>query len=176
MKLKLTPGRLPSGMTLFHPVALAATWFGAGLIPFASGTWGSLAALPFAWVAVTVGGWPLLFAATIGVVLVGLWASGAIVTQGETRDPGLIVVDEVAGQFLALLLAPFSLAGWIAAFLLFRATDILKPFPAGWCDRHVHGGAGVMADDLVAGLYAGIAVHVLGRSGALDGITSFLAR
>jgi phosphatidylglycerophosphatase A len=91
------------------------------------------------------------------------------------RDPGLIVIDEVAGQLLALAFAPQTLPGYALAFLLFRVADILKPFPADWLDANVHGGLGVMLDDLVAGLYAGIALwlamkigfvsHVIGPSG-----------
>lgn len=168
MKLKLRPGSLPKDMPLSHPASLIATWFGVGLMPIASGTWGSLAALPlgaaghlFGEVFAEVFGNPfrevfvLLFA--VGVAAAGVWAGNAICARSGLRDPGLIVVDEVAGMLLALVFAPFTWWGYALAFVLFRAADIVKPFPADWCDREIHGGLGVMLDDLVAGLYAGLA-------------------
>lgn len=175
MKLKLTPGSLPPGLSFWHPVSLLATWGGSGLIPFASGTWGSLAALPVAWLVHRGGGTAALGVATLVISAAGIWASNEIVRLGQVRDPGLIVIDEVAGMFLTLVFAPPSIAGWVAGFVLFRSADIFKPFPAGWCDRNLHGGFGVMVDDLVAGLYAGGAVWLLALTGALDHVAA-LAR
>jgi phosphatidylglycerophosphatase A len=174
MKLKLTPGSLPPGLSFWHPVSLLATWGGSGLIPFASGTWGSLAAIPVAWLVYRGGGTAALVMAALVIALVGIWASDQIVRLGQVRDPGLIVVDEVAGMFLTLVFAPASIVGWAAGFVLFRAADIFKPFPAGWCDRNLHGGLGVMLDDLVAGLYAGLAVWLLARLGALDHVATLV--
>ncbi len=154
MKLKLRPGKLPEGLPLAHPASLIATWFGAGLMPFASGTWGSLAALPFGWLLLAYLGPAGVLGGAAVVTMAGWWASSVVVERGQVRDPGLIVIDEVAGMFLALVAAPLTWPGVLLAFLLFRAADIVKPFPANWCDAHVHGGLGVMLDDLVAGLYA----------------------
>lgn len=156
MKLKLRPGRLPEGLPLRHPASLLATWFGVGLMPVAPGTWGSLAALPVAWLVEHTTGRLGLAVALVLVVAAGIWASGTVVRVGRARDPGLIVIDEVAGMFLTLLFTPLTWLGVSVAFLLFRAADIVKPFPANWCDANVHGGLGVMLDDLVAGLYAGV--------------------
>ena len=161
MKLKLRPGRLPDELPLTHPASLIATWFGVGLAPMASGTWGSLAALPIAAVIVFYFGLVGLFVAMCLTTLIGTWASSVMVAGRRDQDPGFIVVDEVAAMFLTLLFAPLTWSGYALAFLLFRIADIFKPFPANWSDRNIHGGFGVMLDDLIAGLYAGIATWLL---------------
>lgn len=161
MKLKLRPGSLPPDLPLRHPAALIATWFGVGLMPIAAGTWGSLAALPVGALVGYLFGNVVVFLVAILVSVAGVWAGNVICAKSGLRDPGLIVIDEVAGQLLALAFAPFTLWGYVLAFVLFRAADIVKPFPADWCDREIHGGLGVMLDDLVAGLYAGIATWAL---------------
>jgi phosphatidylglycerophosphatase A len=161
MKLKLRPGRLPDGMSLGHPASLLATWFGVGLMPLASGTWGSLAALPVAWLVDLYAGRAGLLVALAVVFVAGTWASEVLVRQGKAQDPGFIVVDEVAGMFLTLAFAPPTWWGFGIAFVLFRVADIIKPFPANWCDANVHGGFGVMLDDVVAAIHAGITTWLL---------------
>lgn len=161
MKIKLRPGSLPPGWPLSRPETLIVTWFGTGLTPIASGTWGSLAALPFGWLALHHGGIPALALLAVAVSLIGIWASSRLVSGSDVRDPGFIVIDEVAGMLVTLLFAPVNWWGFALAFFLFRAADIVKPFPANWCDAHVHGGLGVMLDDVVAGLYAGLATWLL---------------
>ncbi len=174
IKLKLRPGTLPAGMSFGHPASLVASFGGVGFAPMASGTWGSLAALPGALLIQHWAGWIGLAVAALAIAALGVWASEEIVRRGDVRDPGFIVVDEVAGQFLALLFAPAGVAAWVAAFLLFRAADIVKPFPANWCDRNLHGGLGVMLDDIVAGAYAGVAVWLLARFGVLAHVERIL--
>jgi phosphatidylglycerophosphatase A len=137
-----------------HPAAVLATWFGAGLLPRAPGTWGSAAALPLAWLLVAWGGPTALALAVVVVSAVGWWASAVYVTRTGRDDPGEIVIDEVAGQWLALIFVPLDPLLYLAAFAAFRLFDIKKPFPVGWLDRHIDGGLGVMADDIAAGLYA----------------------
>ena len=133
---------------------IVATWFGAGLLPIAPGTWGSLAALPFAWIIQSeLGGWGLVGAAAL-IFLAGWWASSRYCRTTREKDPRAIVVDEVAAQWLTLAVGPLSLPYYALGFLLFRAADILKPFPAGWADRELSGGLGVMADDILAAPYA----------------------
>ena len=136
-----------------HPACLLATWFGAGLLRPAPGTWGSLAALPLAWVLVYFGGPYALVAATIVVFVLGCWAGDVYEKAGGGKDPGMVVIDEVAGQWLVLIAAPLDLWYYFAAFALFRLCDITKPWPASWVDRHVHGGLGIMLDDVLAALY-----------------------
>jgi phosphatidylglycerophosphatase A len=161
--LKLRPGSLPPGTSPVEPATLIATWFGSGLMPFASGTWGSLAALPFAWAIQTYAGAPGLVVATIVAAIAGTWASNVLVARGGVSDPGFIVIDEVAAMFLTLVAAPQTWWAYLLGFLLFRAADIVKPWPASWCDREVHGGLGVMLDDLVAGLYSCAALWLIAR-------------
>ncbi len=155
------------GLPLRHPAVLLATWFGAGLLPVAPGTWGSLAALPFAWAIAALWGWPALLLATIVVFFLGWWASSVVTGQSGRKDPGAIVIDEVAGQWLTLVAVPLDLGDYAAGFLLFRFFDVVKPWPASWADRALPGGLGVMADDIFAGVYAAVVLavggYVLGR-------------
>lgn len=138
---------------LRDPVVLLSTWFGAGRLPKAPGTWGSLAALPFAALLTWLGGWPTLLAATVAVFFVGWWAAGRYIALTGRDDPGEVVIDEVAGQWLVLLPAPPDPILYLAGFALFRLFDITKPWPAGWADRKVKGGLGVMLDDVLAAGY-----------------------
>jgi len=150
---------------------LIATFFYVGHLRPAPGTWGSLAALPAAWIVyVLVGPWGLLIACVLAYAL-GLWAT-AVETKGkDNHDPSEIVIDEVVGQWIALLPVAFGAwargveitalwPGWIAAFLLFRLFDITKWGPVGWADR-LHGPTGVMLDDVIAGIFAAIGVAAL---------------
>lgn len=138
--------------TLAHWLAV---WFGAGLSPKAPGTVGSLAALPCAFGLVLLGGPFLLAAAALALLPLGVWAAERETADGET-DPGRVVIDEVCGQWIALIPAAAfgGPAEWLVAFLAFRALDILKPGPIGWADRTLHGGWGIMMDDVFAGLGA----------------------
>lgn len=148
-----------------------ATLGGIGYLRPAPGTWGSLATLPLAWLFHALGGFPLLAVATVAVILQGWWAVRVATRDSAEKDPSEIVIDEVAGQMIALF--PLSYAawsrgiditalwpGWIAAFLLFRLFDIVKPGPIGWADRQ-GGPTGVMLDDIIAGVFAAIGVMVM---------------
>ncbi len=146
--------RRPS-LPLLHPATLIATWFGSGLASFAPGTWGSLAALPCAAGLVWLGGPWALLAATATVFAAGLWAGARYAQASDEGDPGAVVVDEVAGQWLALFPVALDLRLYPVAFLAFRFFDIAKVWPASWMDRRLKGGLGIMADDVVAGVYAG---------------------
>ena len=150
---------------------MIATFFGIGHLRPAPGTWGSLAALPVALLLhLLVGPWGLLVATAL-VFFTGLWATVMETHGADDKDPGYIVIDEVAGQWVALLPVSFGAAqagadiaalwpGFVAAFLLFRLFDIWKPGPIGVIDRR--GDAlGVMLDDIVAGVFAAICVGVL---------------
>jgi phosphatidylglycerophosphatase A len=156
-------------LPLFHPATVIATWFGTGLVKWAPGTWGSLAALPFAAGIVWLGGSAGLWAAGVAVFLAGLWASARYVRAHGDDDPGSVVVDEVVGQWVAVLPLYPEPVTYLVAFLAFRFFDILKPWPIGWLDRRLKGPLGIMADDVVAGIATGavafaIAVFLLGHS------------
>ena len=131
---------------------LVATGLGSGYSPFAPGTAGSLVGvllfLPLAGLA-----WPVQLAATTALTLVGVLAAGRAARLVGRKDPGLVVVDEVAGQWITFLALPFTPVTALAGFLLFRVMDILKPWPARDLER-LPGGFGIMADDVAAGIYA----------------------
>ena len=163
--------RFPRGGGAMPPSRLVATVLGVGLLRPGPGTWGSLAALPLALALHVAGGPVLLIVAGLAVFAAGYWATGAEHARTGAEDPGEIVVDEVVGQWLALL--PVSLGaahvgapvtalwpGWIAAFVLFRLFDIAKPGPVGWADRRGDS-MGVMLDDVFAGALAGVGVVIL---------------
>ncbi len=142
------------GLPWWHPAALTATVFGIGLLPLMPGSWGSLAALPCAWAIRSLGGIAALAAAAAIAFALGWWAAGRVARASGQHDPGFIVIDEVAAQWLVLLAAPLDWRGYAAAFLLFRIFDIAKPWPARLVERRVAGGLGIMLDDIVAALYA----------------------
>lgn len=138
-----------------------ATWFGSGLSPIMSGTAGSLAALPFAWIIQSTLGSYALFIAAFAIFGIGVWASNEYLKHNPGKeDPGQIVVDEVAGQWLLLSVLVPTWQAYLVGFILFRAFDILKPWPVSWADNNVDGGLGVMLDDMLAATYP-ILVYVL---------------
>ncbi len=150
--------------SLRHPSILLATWFGAGYLRPAPGTWGTVAGLPFAWVILHLTSPAVLIAASLALFLAGIWAANRFDDQTKGHDASEIVVDEVVGIWLTLglmgVMEPLSWIAWSVGFVLFRLFDIVKPFPIRLIDRSVGGGFGVMADDLLAGLLAG-AVGIL---------------
>jgi len=151
---------------------LVATWFGVGFLPIAPGSWGSLAALPFAWAIASLWGAAGLAVAAAIAFIVGWWAAAIVAKASAIKDPGAIVIDEVAAQWLVLLAAPPALLPYALAFLLFRIFDIWKPWPAGWAERDVKGGLGIMLDDLFAAIYAMISLVVLLALGGVSGVRS----
>ena len=133
---------------------------GAGYAPIASGTLGSLVAAIALWL---IPFSPTALLATLVVVtIVGVWAGSRVERALGAKDPGVIVIDEVAGMFLAVLFLPRTLPVLVSAFFLFRLFDIWKPYPARQI-QEFHGGLGVMLDDLIAGAYA-LAVLVIAHA------------
>jgi phosphatidylglycerophosphatase A len=153
-----------------HPALVLGTWFGAGLLPVMPGTWGSLAALPCAWAIRSLSGVAGLAIAALIIFAVGCWAAGMIARTSGATDPGAIVIDEVAAQWLVLLPVSLDPLSYAAAFLLFRLFDIWKPWPVRWADRRVHGGFGIMLDDLLAAVYAVLAFLILLETGGAFGV------
>ena len=149
-----------------------ATVFGLGYLRPASGTWASAAAVVAGVVIDRYAGFPVLLAATIAVAALGYWAVDRALDGDTSADPSEFVIDEVAGQWLALLLA--SAAFWarghegflptpapVAAFVFFRLFDIWKPWIIGRADR-MGGAKGIMLDDLLAGGFAALATGLAG--------------
>ena len=139
---------------LAHADGWVALGFGSGLVPWAPGTAGSLAAL-LPWLALRALPLPQYLLVLALAFALGVWACDRAARRVDLRDPGAFVFDEFVGQWAALLFV--ARGPWWAvalAFALFRLFDVWKPWPVGWLDRHLHGGLGVMADDAVAGLMA----------------------
>lgn len=148
-------------LSLADPAHLISTWFGCGLLPKAPGTWGSLGALPCGALIAWLGGPWLLLAASGLVLALGLWSSARTAKALGSHDPGPVVVDEVVGQWLALLPVSQAYLFYLPAFIAFRVFDILKPWPASWADKRLPGAWGIMMDDVFAGLYAAAVVYGL---------------
>ncbi|MFA7489053.1 MAG: phosphatidylglycerophosphatase A [Lysobacteraceae bacterium] len=145
---------------LSHPAGWIATGFGSGLVPVAPGTFGTLAAF-VPWLVLRELPLPAYLLALLLAFALGTWAANWTIRRLGVHDPGLIVWDEFIGLWIALIAVP---AGWywlLAAFVLFRLFDILKPWPVGWADRRVGGGFGTMLDDALAGIYALICVQAI---------------
>jgi phosphatidylglycerophosphatase A len=148
------PGMKPTWRFLrSHPAHLLAFGFGAGLSPKAPGTIGTLVAFPIFYLLLQLPE-PWMWATIAGFLLIGPWACGRAGRALGVHDHGGIVWDEIAAFLLVLPSAPPSLSGYLLAFALFRLFDIWKPFPIGWLDAHIHGGLGVMLDDVLAALYS----------------------
>src|SRR5215510_14948003 len=133
---------------------LVATGFGSGYSPIAPGTAGSLVGLVLFWPVASLPAGQVV-ALTAVVCLLAVAAAHHVARTLGQKDPGLVVADEVAGQWVALLLLPFTFGTAVAAFFLFRLMDVLKPWPARDLER-LPGGWGIVADDLMAGVYANL--------------------
>jgi len=137
------------------PVHFLAFGFGTGLAPFAPGTFGSLPGVLLFWLTMGYGLYVQL--AVIAVLIAaGIWICGESARRLGIHDHGGIVWDEIAGMYLTLIVAPVSVTGWLLAFVFFRFTDIVKPWPIRDLDHRLGGGVGIMLDDLVAALYAAV--------------------
>jgi len=131
-----------------------------GFTPIAPGTAGTGVGLALFWVVRSTQLVCLEVAVLLVVVALGIMAASAAETRWQCRDPGSVVIDEVAGMLTTLLVMPVGLMGSLVGFLAFRLFDVVKPFPARQAER-LPGGWGVMSDDLVAGLYAQIFLRFL---------------
>jgi phosphatidylglycerophosphatase A len=151
---------------------LLGTWFGVGFLPIMPGTWGSLAALPCAWAIRSMWGLAAFAVAFVIVFAAGCWAAAKLASASTSKDPGAVVIDEVAGQWLVLLAVPLDPGSYSLGFLLFRIFDIWKPWPVRCVERRVPGGLGIMLDDLVAAVYAVVGLSVLLRIGGAYGVRS----
>ena len=148
-------------VALDTPTGFLAFGLGAGLIPKAPGTAGTAAGMLLAFPLTGVPVWAgLLFVAAAFLVGIPI-CQGASKSLG-VHDHGGIVWDEFVGIWLVLVLVPFHWAWWLAAFVAFRFFDVIKPWPIGWLDRKVHGGFGIMLDDLIAALYAAALLILIG--------------
>ena len=152
----------PEQLNMKEPFVWLSSWFGCGFLNPAPGTWGSLGAIPFGVAIYALGGAYALVVASILVSVIGFWAADKFDKAMDAHDSKMIVIDEVAGQWIALIPAALNPALILVAFIFFRLFDITKPWPVSFFDQKVEGAAGVMGDDIVAGLMAAMAVIAIG--------------
>jgi phosphatidylglycerophosphatase A len=139
---------------LTDPIHFLALGFGSGLAPKAPGTFGTLAALPLVWlVSVSAPLWLYAVLALLGAV-VGIWICGKTAEDMGVHDDSSIVWDEVIGMLITMFAVPLNWQNILLGFALFRLFDILKPWPISYLDKNLHGGLGIMLDDVVAGFAA----------------------
>jgi phosphatidylglycerophosphatase A len=142
----------------------AATWFGSGYAPGAPGTAGSLAALLIAiglryWLGISA-----VWIGVLGILLIapGIWAAGVVAKEIGRTDPQIVVIDEVVGQWITIAGAStLNWKSWLGAFALFRVLDMWKPWPARQLES-LHGGTGIVADDVMAGIYGALVLFAAG--------------
>lgn len=139
-------------VTFSSPSGFLAFGFGSGLAPVAPGTFGTLAALPFVPLLKAMPyAWQLLTVAA--ALILGIWICDAASRKLGVHDHGGIVWDEIAAYWLCVLFIPYQWPWLLAAFVVFRFFDIIKPWPIGWADKKVSGGFGIMVDDVLAAVW-----------------------
>ena len=153
--------QIRSRLSLLNPVHFLALGFGSGLAPKMPGTFGTLAALPLVVLLSHYASFSVFLVVTILVSIVGIWICGKTAEDMGVHDDSSIVWDEVAGMLITMIAVPLSWQTLLAGFVLFRFFDILKPWPISYLDKHVHGGFGIMIDDVLAGIFA-LAILQLG--------------
>ena len=139
---------------------LAATGFGIGKIPGAPGTLGSLAALPLCYGLAQVST-PFAILLIVCFTIASVWFATQAEMLLDRKDPGCIVIDEIAGMLVALTGIAFTTWNAALGFALFRVFDIAKPPPIKWCEKRFTGGIGVVADDIVAGILSNITLRII---------------
>ena len=160
----------PNSQVTSSRAGVVATFFGIGYLRPGPGTWAS-AATTLLWAAIAVAlpatlRTPFAIVLALLVILVGIPAATRVSRDSRTKDPQFVVIDEVAGQLVALIGVPLAWKSFLAGFILFRVFDILKPPPVRQLEA-LPEGAGIVLDDLAAGLYALVIMHLLLRFGLL---------
>jgi len=146
--------------SLSNPIHFLALGFGSGLLPKAPGTFGTLAAIPLYLLMVELS--HFTYAAIVLLVCIsGIYICGKAATDAGVHDHGAIVWDEIAGFLITMFMVPISWQSILVGFLLFRVFDIFKPWPISYIDKHVHGGFGIMLDDILAGIFALACMHFI---------------
>jgi len=153
---RVTPTQLVA-----NPANFLALGAGSGLSPLAPGTVGTVAAIPLLLLMPN----SLLFYLAITALLfvIGVWCCGACATHLGVHDHHAIVWDEVVGLLVTMIAVPRTWWFVLLGFLLFRVFDVLKPWPISWVDARVHGGLGIMLDDIIAGVFAAVVLHMVMR-------------
>ncbi|GAC10670.1 phosphatidylglycerophosphatase A family protein [Paraglaciecola chathamensis] len=147
-------------VSLANPIHFLALGFGSGLAPKAPGTFGTIAAIPLVCLlaySTTLTGYVLV---TLLASLIGIWLCGKTAHDMMVHDDSSIVWDEIAGLLITMIAVPLNWQTLLLGFVLFRILDILKPWPISYLDARVHGGFGIMIDDILAGVFALILMHI----------------
>ena len=152
--------QIRSRVSLLNPVHFLALGFGSGLATKMPGTFGTLAALPLVVLLSYYSSFNVYLIVTILISIAGIWICGKAADDMGVHDDSSIVWDEVAGMLLTMLAIPLSWQTLLAGFVLFRFFDILKPWPISYLDKHVHNGFGIMIDDVLAGLFSCVCLHL----------------
>jgi len=145
---------------LKRPVCFLGLGLGSGLAPKAPGTFGTLAAIPIYWLIKDL---PLAIylAITLVAFIAGIWICQQSADWLGKDDPSAVVWDEIVGYLITMIAAPSGWQWLLLGFVLFRFFDILKPWPISWADKSLHGGMGIMVDDVIAGLFAWAAIQII---------------
>ena len=146
--------------TLSDPIQFLALGFGSGLLPKAPGTFGTVAAIPIfllmSYLSVSI-----YLVVVVIMSVAGVYICQKAADAAGVHDHGAIVWDEIVGFLITMFLIPLSWQSILVGFLLFRLFDIFKPWPISYLDKHVHGGLGIMLDDILAGLFALAIMHLI---------------
>jgi phosphatidylglycerophosphatase A len=148
-------------ISLKNPLHFLAFGFGSGLAPKAPGTFGTLAAIPLVVLLSFYCSLPIYLGLCVLFSVVGIWICGRTANDMQVHDDSSIVWDEVVGMMITMVAVPLNWQTMLAGFILFRLFDIIKPWPISYLDKHVHGGFGIMADDVLAGIFSLVCVHLL---------------
>jgi len=141
-------------------ILLVAQGFGLGRIPVAPGTFGTLAAIPLIWMMAWLAPGPMVFF-LVGLILLSIYVADTAATLLGVKDPGSIVIDEIAGFCVTMTLVPVGWASIVLGFIAFRGFDILKPVPVKYFENKFSGGAGIVLDDIMAGVLAALVLKFL---------------
>lgn len=139
---------------------LLATGCNTGYAPAVPGTFGTLAGLPLCFL-VSYLPVSMTFLSILAFIIFAIWIADRAEGLIGKKDPGCIVIDEIAGILVTMALLPFSITTAVLGFFIFRIFDILKPFPARYLEAHIDGGAGIVIDDIAAGIMANIVLRCL---------------
>ena len=153
--------QLRQRVSLRNPIHFLAFGFGSGLANKMPGTFGTLAALPLVVILSLYSSFSVYVIVTVLASILGIWICGKTADDMQVHDDSSIVWDEVAGMLITMVAVPISWQNLLAGFVLFRFFDIIKPWPISYLDKHVHGGFGIMVDDVLAGIFSLIVLHAL---------------
>lgn len=143
-----------------NPIHFLALGFGSGLLPKAPGTFGTLAAIPL-YLLLAPSSMNIYLGAVIVMSIAGIYICGKAAEDAGVPDHGAIVWDEIVGFLITMFMVPLSWQSVVVGFILFRIFDIFKPWPISYIDKNVHGGLGIMLDDIIAGFAALACMHLL---------------